>query len=151
MQEAYFNGYWKELAAFTRALFGNTFKTNPSMYRAVMTGITRVSEGSVLSELNNLDVVATTSDKYATCFGFTEPEVFQALDEQEFGEKNKDEVKQWYDGFTFGACTNIYNPWSVTNYLDKGKPAAYWANTSGNGLVSTLIQQAGRPGDKDRV
>ena len=141
LQEAYINGYWKELAAFTRTMFNNTFKTNASLARAVMTGITRVSKESIFSELNNLDVVTTTSDKYATCFGFTEPEVFQALDEQGFTEKNKVEVKAWYDGFTFGSCTDIYNPWSVTNYLDKGKLGAYWANTSGNGLVGMLIRQ----------
>ncbi len=144
MQEAYINGYWDELVAYTRALFNNTFKTNPSLERAVMTGITRVSKESIFSDLNNLNVVTTTSDEYATCFGFTEKEVFAAMDEQGIPELEKEKVKSWYDGFTFGQVTDIYNPWSVTSYLSKKKYDTYWANTSGNGLVSKLI----REGDK---
>ena len=81
MQEAYVNGYWKELTAFTRGLFNSTFKTNPYLERAIMTGITRVSKESIFSDLNNPEVVTTTSEKYADCFGFTEEEVFAALEE----------------------------------------------------------------------
>ena len=144
MQEAYINGFWDELVAYTRALFNNTFKTNPSLERAVMTGITRVSKESIFSDLNNLTVITTTSDEYATCFGFTEKEVFAAMDEQGIPEGEKKNVKAWYDGFTFGQVTDIYNPWSVTSYLSKKKYDTYWANTSGNGLVNKLI----REGDK---
>ena len=144
MQEAYINGFWDELVAYTRALFNNTFKTNPSLERAVMTGITRVSKESIFSDLNNLTVVTTTSDRYATAFGFTEAEVFAAMDEQGIPEAEKEKVKFWYDGFTFGKVTDIYNPWSVTLYLDERKYDTHWANTSGNGLVSKLI----REGDK---
>ena len=75
------------MVAYTRALFNSTFKTNPSLERGIMTGITRVSKESIFSDLNNLDVVTTTSNKYADCFGFTEEEVFHALDEQGFTEK----------------------------------------------------------------
>ena len=144
MQEAYVNGFWDELVAYTRALFNNTFKTNPSLERAVMTGITRVSKESIFSDLNNLTVVTTTSDRYARSFGFTEEEVFAAMDEQGIPESEKEKVKYWYDGFTFGKVPDIYNPWSVTMYLDERKYDTYWANTSGNGLVSKLI----REGDK---
>ena len=144
LQEAYVNGYWDELVAFIRSMFNNTFKTNPSLERGVMTGITRVSKESIFSDLNNLDVVTTTSDKYATAFGFTEDEVFAALEQQGFGEAEKQEVKTWYDGFTFGSVTDIYNPWSITNYLDKGKFDTYWANTSGNGLIGKLLR-TGKP------
>ena len=147
MQEAYIHGFWDEMVLFIRKLFNNTFKTNTSMYRAIMTGITRVSKESIFSDLNNLVVVTTTSNMYATCFGFTEPEVFKALEEQGFDDKSKVEVKTWYDGFTFGSHTDIYNPWSVTNYLEQGRLATYWANTSGNGLISTLLRQ-GDPGIK---
>ena len=140
LQEAYVYGYWDELVAFTRTLFNNAFKTNPSMERGIMTGITRVSKESIFSDLNNLDVVTTTSDKYASAFGFTEEEVFTALDQQGFGEADKAEVKTWYDGFTFGSVTDIYNPWSVTNYLDKGKLDTWWANSSGNGLIGKLLR-----------
>lgn len=141
MQEAYIQGYWDEFTSFVRSLFNATFKTNPYLERAIMTGITRVSKESIFSDLNNLRVVTTTSDLYADCFGFTEEEVFVALDEYEMSDK-KDEVKQWYDGFTFGEYRDIYNPWSITNYLKEKKLRAYWAATSSNGLVSRLIRTA---------
>ena len=140
MQEAYINGFWEELVGFLRSLFNASFKTNPYLERAVMTGITRVSRESIFSDLNNLEVVTTTSEKYADCFGFTEGEVFAALDEFEMGEK-KEEVKQWYDGFCFGSISDIYNPWSILNFLDKKRVGLYWANTSANGLVGKLIRE----------
>ena len=99
MQEAYVNGYWEELVAFTRSLFNSTFKTNPYLERAIMTGITRVSKESIFSDLNNLKVITVTSDEYSKCFGFTEDEVFAALDEQGLSSE-KEKVKLWYDGFT---------------------------------------------------
>ena len=142
MQEAYVNGFWDELVAYTRALFNNTFKTNPSLERAVMTGITRVSKESIFSDLNNLTVVTTSSDRYAKSFGFTEEEVFAAMDEQGIPASEKEKVKFWYDGFTFGKVTDIYNPWSITMYLDERKFDTYWANTSGNGLISKLIRES---------
>ncbi len=141
MQEAYVQGYWDEFTSFVRSLFNASFKTNPYLERAIMTGITRVSKESIFSDLNNLRVVTTTSNLYADCFGFTEEEVFAALDEYGMGDK-KDEVKQWYDGFTFGEHRDIYNPWSITNYLDEGRLYPYWASTSSNGLVSQLIRTA---------
>ena len=138
MQEAYVNGYWEELAAFTRSLFNSTFKTNVYLERAVMTGITRVSRESIFSDLNNLKVVTTTSEEYADCFGFTEQEVRAAL--QEYGLLGEaEQVKYWYDGFTFGSVSGIYNPWSIINYLDTGKLKPYWANTSTNRLAGQLI------------
>ena len=139
LQEAYVQGYWDDMTAFIRTMFNNTFKTNPSMERAIMTGITRVSKESIFSDLNNLTVVTTTSDKYATAFGFTEEEVFKAVEEQGYDEDIKAQVKLWYDGFTFGTHKDIYNPWSITYFLDVGKFDTYWANTSGNGLVGHLI------------
>ena len=141
MQEAYVQGYWDEFTTFVRSLFNATFKTNPYLERAIMTGITRVSKESIFSDLNNLRVVTTTSNLYADCFGFTEEEVFAALDEYGMGDK-KEEVKQWYDGFTFGEHRDIYNPWSITNYLDEHRLYPYWASTSSNGLVSRLIRTA---------
>ena len=132
MQEAYVNGYWEELVAFTRSFFNATFKTNPYLERAIMTGITRVSKESIFSDLNNLEVITTLSPKYETAFGFTEEEVFNALDEQGLSDK-KDVVKMWYDGFKFGEKNDIYNPWSIINYLDKKKIATYCADSSSNG------------------
>ena len=141
MQEAYVHGYWDEFTLFMRSFFNATFKTNPYLERAVMTGITRVSKESIFSDLNNLNVVTTTSDEYCTCFGFTEDEVYGSLDKFGLSDK-KSEVKKWYDGFVFGSHRDIYNPWSITSYLDKRKLAPYWASTSSNGLVSRLIQTA---------
>ena len=140
MQEAYVGGYWEELAAFTRSMFNSTFKTNPWLGRAIMTGITRVSKESIFSDLNNLEVVTTTSNKYETVFGFTEEEVFASMDE--FGYAEKERVKCWYDGFIFGDVKDIYNPWSILNYLSKGKFQTYWANTSSNSLVGKLIRES---------
>lgn len=114
MQEAYVNGYWDDMSAFIRSLFNSTFKTNPYLERGLMTGITRISRESIFSDLNNLEVVTTISDKYTDCFGFTEAEVFMALDEYEMSDR-KAEVKAWYDGFTFGDIADIYNPWSIIN------------------------------------
>ncbi len=139
MQEASIHGYWDEFTAFIRSLFNAAFKTNPYLNRAMMTGITRVSKESIFSDLNNLKVVTTTSEEYATCFGFTQEEVFEALEEFQLADQ-KDAVKQWYDGFTFGSQRDIYNPWSITNYLKEKKLLAYWASTSSNGLINRLIQ-----------
>ena len=141
MQEAYIHGYWDKFTAFMRSLFNATFKTNPYLERAVMTGITRVSKESIFSDLNNLAVVTTTSDRYSTAFGFTQEEVFKSLDDMGLGER-RDDVKRWYDGFVFGEHRDIYNPWSITNFLKEKKLRPYWASTSSNGLVSRLIQTA---------
>ncbi len=143
MQEAYIYGYWEKFVSFIRKLFNLTFKTNPYLDRAIMTGITRVSKESIFSDLNNLEVVTTTSDKYADSFGFTQEEVSDAL--CEFGlSGQEEEVRNWYDGFTFGNRKDIYNPWSITKFLDERKFSTYWANTSSNGLVSTLIRQGSK-------
>ena len=144
MQEAYVYGYWEEMILFIRNLFNSTFKTNPYLERAIMTGITRVSKESIFSDLNNLEVVTATSDKYADFFGFTQREVSDAL--KEFGLADREEeVKLWYDGFIFGETADIYNPWSILNFLDKKRFSTYWANTSSNSLVGKLI----REGSKD--
>lgn len=140
LQEAYVHGYWEELTAFIRSLFNSTFKTNPYMERGLLTDITRVSKESIFSDLNNLEVVTTTSEKYSTSFGFTE-EVFTALENAGIPEE-KEHVRYWYDGFSFGNRKDIYNPWSITKYLDTGEYGTYWADTSGNALVSTLIRHS---------
>ena len=162
MQEAYVNGFWNDMVGFIRSFFNSTLKTNPYLDRAIMTGITTaeysavrkfakqtsngsalaetISKESIFSDLNNLNVITTTNDEYNTSFGFTESEVFAALDEAGLPEK-KDDVKLWYDGFTFGKHKDIYNPWSITNYLDKKEFKTYWADTSSNSLVGKLIQR----------
>ncbi len=143
MQEAYVNGYWDQMVCFIRNMFNASFKTNPSMDRTIMTGITRISKESVFSDLNNLEVITTTTEKYADCFGFTEGEVLAALDEFGLSDR-RDEVRTWYDGFTFGRVRDIYNPWSILNYLDKRKVGTYWANSSSNALVGKLLREGSR-------
>ena len=140
MQEAYLNGYWDESVSFVKNLFNSSFKDNPYLGRAIMTGITRISKESIFSDLNNLEVVTATSEKYQDKFGFTQQEVSDALKEHGLLEK-ADEVKDWYDGFTFGRQPDIYNPWSIINYLDKRLFSTYWANTSSNSLAGKLIQE----------
>ncbi len=162
MQEAYVNGYWEELVGFTRSLFNSTFKTNPYLERAIMTGITTaeysavrkfapqtsngsalaetISKESIFSDLNNLKVITVTSNEYSKCFGFTEDEVFAALEEQGLSSE-KEKVKLWYDGFIFGESRDIYNPWSIINFLDEKKYKAYWAESSSNGLINNLVQK----------
>ncbi len=140
MQEAWLSGNWDKAVDFFRSFFNATFKTNPHLYRGVITGITRISKEFIFSDLNNLEVVTTTSEKYAAYFGFTEEEVFQALDQSGLGE-HKQGVKQWYDGFTFGAYKDIYNPWSILSFISKkGKYNTYWADTSSNELVNSLMR-----------
>ncbi len=140
LQEAWTGGFWDEVSEFVRALFNATFKSNRNLERALLTGITRVARESIFSDLNNPKVVTMLSDEYATAFGFTEAEVFAAMDE--FGLESREAVKAWYDGFTFGRTSDVYNPWSITNYLDTGKLAPYWANTSANTLVSRIIRES---------
>ncbi len=140
MQEAYVNGYWDEMAAFIRSLFNSTFKTNPYLFRAVMTGITRISKESVFSDLNNLTVITTTSNAYEDSFGFTQQEVWNALEEYDLSAQ-KELVKAWYDGFVFGSERDIYNPWSIINYLKTQRLSSYWANTSSNSLAEKLIRE----------
>ncbi len=140
LQEAYVHGYWEELASFIRSLFNSTFKTNPWLERGLLTGITRVSKESIFSDLNNLEVVTTTSAKYGAAFGFTEEEVFKAL-EQNGQASEREMVKSWYDGFIFGNCPDIYNPWSITKFLDSGEYGTYWTDTSENSLVSKLVKE----------
>ena len=141
LQEAYIHGYWKSLTGFIRSLFNSTFKTNPYMERGLLIGITRVSKESIFSDLNNLEVVTTTSEKYSSSFGFTKEEVFHVLETSGLSEE-KETVCYWYDGFSFGKRKDIYNPWSITKYLDTGEYGTYWADTSGNALISTLIRQS---------
>ena len=162
MQEAYIHGYWDEFVNFMRGLLNSTFKTNPYMESAIMTGITKEETSSPLdseiprqvdemgfptrlestspsSQCHNLVVVTTTSEQYADCFGFTEKEVFESIEKYGMSDK-KAVVKQWYDGFTFGSLKDIYNPWSITNFLKEKKLKPYWAATSSNALISRLIQ-----------
>ncbi|MBR1622826.1 MAG: AAA family ATPase, partial [Pseudobutyrivibrio sp.] len=140
LQEAYVDGYWNQITSFIRNIFNATFKTNIYLERAIMTGITRVSKESIFSDLNNLKVASITTAKYETAFGFTLAEVDAALQEYGLTDKAKD-VQEWYDGFKFGARNEIFNPWSITQFLDTEILDDYWANTSSNMLIDKLIRE----------
>ena len=139
MQDAWIAGFWNEAVSFFSGLFNATFKTNDFLDRGLITGITRVAKESIFTGMNHLEVVTTTSDKYETAFGFTEEEVFKVLEDAGLSAE-KQEVKKWYDGFIFGNHADIYNPWSILSFIGKKEYDTYWSNTSGNGLVNTLIR-----------
>ncbi len=140
MLEAFVAGFWEGAIGFVRRLFHATFKDNPYLERGLMTGITRITRESIFSDMNNIRVVTTTTDAYTDCFGFTEEEVFAGLEEFDLADQ-KENVKRWYDGFQFGSRKDIYNPWSILNFLKQKKYEPYWMNTSGNALVGKLIQE----------
>lgn len=139
---AYTNGYWNEISGLLRTLFVSTFKTNTSLERALMTGVIRLSNDFIFSDMNNVLIITTTSNMYETSFGFTQEEVNAALDEYHLSDQ-KEMVEKWYGGFTFGKIKNIYNPRSITNFLyNCGKYCPYRADTSSNALISCKLQMA---------
>lgn len=140
MHEAYSRGYWGEMVDFMRNLFNSSFKSNPYMNRAIMTGITRIGRESLFSDFNHANILTIFDDKYSQYFGFTENEVFTALDN--YGLDEKDKVKFWYNGFTIGSRHDIYNPWSIIKYLEKKRVGLYWVNTSRNTLLSNIIKSS---------
>jgi len=140
IHEAYIDGFWNEMTGFVRSLFNSSFKTNQYLERAILTGITRVSKESIFSDLNNIKVDTMTNARYSSDFGFTESEVKAGLAQFHLDDSFS-EVKVWYDGFKIGEESDIYNPWSMTQYLDSGTLNNYWANTSENSLVDKLIKE----------
>lgn len=147
MHEAWLNGYWSKLSSFLQPLLGKALKDNAYLERGLLTGITRIAKESIFSDLNHLDVITTVSDDYSTAFGFTESEVFAAMDR--CGLSDRRNVKDWYDGFTFGHSHDIYNPWSILNYLKEKQFAPYWANTSSNALAGQLIREGSKKVKQD--
>lgn len=137
--EAYTDGYWEEMISICRRLFHGTFKENGFYSRAIITGVTRVSKNSLFSDLNNIVVYAVTDDEYSDCFGFTEEEVMDALKCQNIDEFRA--VKEMYDGFIFGHRKDMYNPWSICNYIERKQLISYWINTSSNKVIGDIIRK----------
>ena len=137
--EAYTDGYWNEMIGTCRQLFHRALKENPYYSRAIITGVTRVSKNSLFSDLNNIEVDTVTCEAYSDCFGFTEKEVSDALKCQNMD--SLQDVKAMYDGFIFGKRKDIYNPWSICNYLRQGELLSYWTNTSSNKLIGDIIRK----------
>lgn len=137
LQEAYMKNYWEQMIDFMRGCFNETFKSNQYLCKALLTGITRITKESMFSDINNIEIYTTTSTKYADAFGFLEKEVFDCLECQDIEEKQQ--VKEWYDGYIFGGVSDIYNPWSIISYVANRQFRLYWANSGGYGLASRLI------------
>lgn len=146
LENSYFAGFYDEMVSLIRSLFESALKTNDSLEFAVITGCLRISKESIFTGLNNLKMMSITSSSYAEHFGFTKTEVGQILKDYRL-EENQEIVRKWYDGYRFGD-TEVYNPWSVINYVDscyhdkKAFAKPYWSNTSSNSIVRTLIERA---------
>ena len=146
LENAFFEGFYKEMIGFIRSLFESALKTNPSLEFSVITGCLRISKESIFTGLNNLKIISILDDRYAEHFGFTDEEVVKICDDYNMQHKYET-IKQWFNGYIFGE-TNVYNPWSVMQYVDDLKaninklPKSYWANTSSNSIVKSLIERA---------
>lgn len=139
MLEAWVSGNWDECANHMRIFFNATFKSNPYLERALLTGITQISKESFFSDLNHLKVFSLSSKEYEDAFGFTEEEVFAAMDAQHL--TNKEEVKAWFNGFTIGSRSDIYNPWSIVNFLREKELKPYWVNSGSNKLIDDFFRR----------
>ena len=144
IQSAWLCHYYPEAIGILRELFSATFKDNRFLDRAVITGITRIAKESLFSEMNNLAVCSVISGGYDRSFGFTQDEMDSILKEYELEDK-RELLRFWYDGFSIGREKDIYNPWSVINYLSKRQnpPEDYWAQSGGMGLVDRLLRKGG--------
>lgn len=140
IQEAYLKGNLDEMSDFYRSFLNTIIKTNSCFERALLTGVTCVAKESFFSDANNVVSYTVFSNKYADAFGFTEEELFDILDCHDISEKEK--IKEMYDGFTFGNRGNIYNPWSIINYMQDRNLRPYWVNSGGIGLASKLFLNA---------
>ncbi len=146
LENAFFKGFYEEMVDFIRSLFESALKTNDCLQMAVMTGCLRISKESIFTGLNNLDIYSILSNNFAEHFGFTQPEVEEMLCYYGFPEKIQ-EAHDWYDGYLFG-MTNVYNPWSVINYVREAAsnpnalPRPYWSNTSSNNIIRELVEKA---------
>ena len=138
---AFDKGYYNEAINFFQTFYSSALKTNNSLKYGILTGITRIIKEGIFSGLNNLKVDTILNKKYSEYFGLLESEVIEMLDY--FGMKYKiEEVKEWYNGYLFGE-SEVYNPWSIVNYIDNGEIKAYWANISGNTLLENMLNHAG--------
>lgn len=146
LENGYFRGFYNEILDFMRSIFESVLKTNPYLEFAVVTGCLRISRESIFTGLNNLEIISITSKLYAEHFGFTELEIQELLKYYEL-ENKAEEIRQWYDGYSFGN-TDVYNPWSIVNYVknawvdNSSYPLPYWSNTSSNDIVRKLIEKA---------
>lgn len=141
LQNAYVEGFYGEAIKFFKAFYGATFKDNPYLMKTVLTGVSRVAKESIFSGANNFDVFTVLNDEFSDDFGITEKEMDQIINDFEIHDK-KEEIKEWYDGYTIGNTKGIYNPWSILNYLNKKQLMPYWVNTSSNDLIKLILKNS---------
>ena len=148
LDKAFQHGYYREMVALIRAMFGRALKTNEALAFAVLTGCLRVSKESIFTGLNNFKILSITDSRFDEQFGFTDKEVQKLLADYHL-EARFSETKEWYDGYRFGNV-DVYCPWDVINHIDRikddpnARPEAYWINTSGNDLVKRFVDKANR-------
>lgn len=141
---AYEKGYYIEMKDFLKAFYGNVLKTNEYLQMGVLTGIIRVAQAGIFSDLNNFISYTTLNNDYSQSFGLTEKEVENMLKYYQI-EYEMSDVKKWYDGYSFGK-DEIYNPWSILNFVKNRELKAYWINTSSNFMIRELLQKSGEEG-----
>ena len=148
IQHAWEDGYYEDMIRFMRQVYSEVLKGNDALEFAVLTGVLRVAKESIFSGLNNLKVCSVLSEDYSDIFGFTGQEVARMAADLQMEDKLP-EIRAWYDGYSFGG-SEIYNPWSVIMYFDaKCKPAPYWVNTSGNGIIKYMLDRLDGRGRED--
>ena len=141
LQNAYVEGYYEEAVKFFKIFYGTTFKDNPYLEKTVLTGVSRVAKESIFSGANNFKVFTVLDDEFSDDFGITEEEMNQVIKDFNIQDK-KEDIKEWYDGYTIGHTNGIYNPWSILNYLTDKKLMPYWVNTSSNDLIKLVLKNS---------
>ena len=141
LQNAYVEGYYEEAVKFFKIFYGTTFKDNPYLEKTVLTGVSRVAKESIFSGANNFKVFTVLDDEFSDDFGITEEEMDKVIKDFNIQDK-KEDIKEWYDGYTIGHTKGIYNPWSILNYLTDRKLMPYWVNTSSNDLIKLVLKNS---------
>ena len=141
LQTAYVHGFYEQAIEFFKAFFGVTFKDNPYLEKTVLTGVSRVAKESIFSGANNFNVYTVLDNEFSDDFGITEEEMDKIIKDFDIHDQ-KDDIRKWYDGYTIGNTTGIYNPWSILNYLADKKLVPYWVNTSSNDLIKLILKNS---------
>ena len=141
LQNAYIEGYYEEAIKFFKTFYGVTFKDNQYLEKTVITGVSRVAKESIFSGANNFKVFTILDNEFSSDFGITTEEMEKVISDFEI-EGEKEEIREWYDGYTIGNLTGIYNPWSILNYLTDRKLVPYWVNTSSNDLIKLILKNS---------
>ena len=141
IQAAYVEGYYEDAIKFLKTFYGTTFKDNPYLEKAILTGVSRIAKESLFSGMNNFDVYTIMDNEFADDFGITEDEMKKIIKDFNIQDEEK-EIKKWYDGYKIGNVEGIYNPWSILNYLTDKELKPYWVNTSSNDLIKMILEKS---------